>query len=146
MFFEKPFLKTFNNKCDFRYPLMLELIANMLSYYIRLHKTDDTLLQDSYLCSKSLMEEYKTSWVYCVKEIIKFLNIDHLKLVSLHKKNKQYIYSKLHEKYNSIWKNELLSDDRNSGHSNKLRTYKIFKQNFSYEEYLSWGTIIKGIL
>ena len=125
---------------------MLELIANMLSYYIRLHKTDDTLLQDSYLCSKSLMEEYKTSWVYCVKEIIKFLNIDHLKLVSLHKKNKQYIYSKLHEKYNSIWKNELLSDDRNSGHSNKLRTYKIFKQNFSYEEYLSWGTIIKGIL
>ena len=33
----------------------------------------------------------------------------------------------------------MFNDDRNSGHSNKLRTYRIFKQNFSYEEYLSWG-------
>ena len=85
-----------------RYPLMLEVVVNMLSYYSRLCKTDDALLHASFNCSNALAHESKQSWIGCIKEILHFFQLDKEKLLSTLKINKKYVYNKLHAKYNDI--------------------------------------------
>ena len=53
--------------------------------------------------------------------------------------NKKTIYKKIQEKFKSIWHQELFNDKSDQEHGNKLRTYRLFKQNFNFEKYLLWG-------
>ena len=47
------------------------------------------------------------------------------------------IKQKLSSDYLNTWKKNLFSDSRKGGGGNKLRTYRIFKNRFYFEEYLS---------
>ena len=49
---------------------------------------------------------------------------------------KSLIYSKLKQKYNFVWRSEIYDDRNNKQGGNKLRTYKLFKDNISLEKYL----------
>jgi hypothetical protein len=49
---------------------------------------------------------------------------------------KKIVIGKLKELYFKAWKTELFNDDRREGNqNNKLRTYRLFKQNFNFEPY-----------
>ena len=51
---------------------------------------------------------------------------------------KKIVIGKLKELYFKAWKTELFNDDRREGNqNNKLRTYRLFKQNFNFEPYLN---------
>ena len=43
-------------------------------------------------------------------------------------------------KYKNTWKSELFNDKRHNSSGNKLRTYRLFKDQFVFEPYLNWGT------
>ena len=49
---------------------------------------------------------------------------------------KSLIYSKLKQKYNFVWRSEIYDDRNNKQGGNKLRTYRLFKDNISLEKYL----------
>jgi hypothetical protein len=46
---------------------------------------------------------------------------------------KKYVNKHLHLKYKELWKNNLFNDNKKSNCSNKLRTYRLFKNNFTFE-------------
>ena len=51
---------------------------------------------------------------------------------------KKIVIGKLKELYFKAWKTELVNDDRREGNqTNRLRTYRLFKQNFNFEPYLN---------
>ena len=64
-----------------RYPLMLEVLLNMLklSYYVRLLNSDDILLKEVFFVSEQLANENKGSWTSCVKAICRFLYLSPVK-------------------------------------------------------------------
>ena len=49
---------------------------------------------------------------------------------------KSLLLNKLKTLCNKIWKEEIFNDRRNHTGGNKLRTYRLFKYNFSFESYL----------
>jgi hypothetical protein len=49
---------------------------------------------------------------------------------------KSYFYSKLKPKYNAVWKTEIFNDRPGKQYGNKLRTYRLFKNNFAFESKL----------
>jgi hypothetical protein len=54
---------------------------------------------------------------------------------------KSLIYSKLKQKYHFVWRSEIY-DDRN----NKLRTYRLFKDNISLEKYLLNEDVVNTVI
>ena len=50
------------------------------------------------------------------------------------------IFQCLCMKYKNTWKSELFNDKRHNSCGNKLRTYRLFKDQFVFEPYLNWGT------
>ena len=51
---------------------------------------------------------------------------------------KKIVIGKLKELYFKAWKTELVNDDRREGNqTNKLRTYRLFKQSFNFDPYLN---------
>lgn len=52
-----------------RYPLMLEVLLNMLSYYVRLLNSDDILLKEAFFVLEQLANENKGSWTSCVSHL-----------------------------------------------------------------------------
>ena len=51
-----------------------------------------------------------------------------------------YINKLLGTKFKNLWQNLLFNDHRVNSMGNKLRSYRLFKYNFNYEDYLNWGT------
>jgi hypothetical protein len=41
-----------------------------------------------------------------------------------------------------LWRNSLFDDNRKAFCSNKLRTYRLFKNRFIPENYLKWGNFL----
>ena len=62
------------------------------------------------------------------------------------KSTKSYLYSILKPKYNTIWKNEIFHDRIGKRYGNKLRTYRLFKNDFSFEPYLESYNFNRNIL
>ena len=69
--------------------------------------------------------------------ILKYLKHD-LRFVMNSKTNlKHFLYTKLKSNYNRLWFLSLHDDKINKDFGNKLRTYRLFKNNISLEPYLS---------
>ena len=66
--------------------------------------------------------------------------MDKCKIFNLKSTLKKYIFQCLCMKYKNSWKSELLNDKRHNSCGNKLRTYRLFKDQFVFEPYLNWGT------
>lgn len=122
-----------------RFPIMIEVILNMLSFYARLFFSDNELLTQAFLTSERLSQDKKSSWTSCIKVILNFLGLTHKKLFINKNVNKKLVLRILHEKYKQHWHEQLFKDYRDKDHGNKLRTYRTFKTNFSFEKYLEWG-------
>ena len=59
-----------------RYPLIFDIVFNMLKYYKKLCYSNDILLVNEFRESSVAHEENKLSWIGCIKTISTFLNTD----------------------------------------------------------------------
>jgi hypothetical protein len=66
---------------------------------------------------------------------MQYINIDVKKVKNMKIDLKSLIYSKLKQKYNVVWRSEIYDRNNKQG-SNKLRTYRLFKDNIFLEKYL----------
>jgi hypothetical protein len=71
-----------------------------------------------------------------MESLMQYINIDVKKVKNMKIDLKSLIYSKLKPKYNFVWRSEIYDDRKNKQGGNKLRTYRLFKDNISLEKYL----------
>jgi hypothetical protein len=81
----------------------------------------------------------KNSWFGCIDALLQYLNVNSNFLLKSKPNVKKYLLSKLRIKYEAIWRQELYRDISGQGYGNKLRTYRLFKNTFNFEHYLSFG-------
>ena len=124
-----------------RYPLILEIFVTMIKFWKRISTLNTSdIISEAYSTSKKLHYENKSSWYNSIVEIINYFQLDENKILNLKGTLKNYLYEKLKLRYNDLWTKHLFDDIRNSSGGNKLRTYRLFKDKFSFENYLNWGT------
>ena len=58
-----------------RYPILIQILANMFKYLIHLKNVKHTLLKEVYELSENLSEKGIDSWINFIKSILTFLNI-----------------------------------------------------------------------
>lgn len=120
-----------------RFPLFFSIIISMIKYWYRLENSNDQLLRNAYDMNKSMYRKGKNCWTSCIYKILEFLDIKEEYILKKKNKIKPIILSKITLIYKNIWRHELFNDQRkNPLQKNKLRTFRLFKNNFSYETYL----------
>jgi hypothetical protein len=131
-----------------RYPLFLEVLLNMIKYWVYLSKinTSSTLLSECLLLSEALHKQNKKSWYASVDTILKYLNVSAKSILTTKRNIKSYFYSKLKPKYNAVWKTGSCNDRPGKQYGNKLRTYRLFKNNFAIESYFNLDNFNRNIL
>ena len=114
----------------------------MIKYWIHVTNPDTTgLVKEAFTASESLAKDNKSSWFTCLSNILHYFQLDKNLIFSLKSSLKKYLYKKFCQKYNDIWICSLNDDNRGSStSSNKLRTYRLFKDKFVFENYLNWGS------
>ena len=108
-----------------RYPLGVDIVANILMYHKHLQSEKSScLLKKAVIANKALKR--KDSWMLQLDKILDFLSCHSIT------PNMSWttIINNLNRLYNKYWKDSLTSQ-------NKLRTYKLFKTELIYENYLS---------
>jgi hypothetical protein len=86
-----------------------------------------------------LFNNDKNSWFGCIDALLQYLNVNSNFLLKSKPNVKKYLLSKLRIKYEAIWRQELYRDISGQGYGIKLRTYRLFKNTFNFEHYLSFG-------
>ena len=116
-----------------RYPLFLEVILNMIKYFIHLSNPICTgLVSEAFEASRQLHLENKRSWYRNITEVIDYFGMDKCKIFNLKSTLKNYIFQCLCMKYKNTWKSEIFNDKRHNSCGNKLRTYRLFKDQFVF--------------
>ena len=125
-----------------QFPLIISEIASCVNFWLHVVKSSDNSL-----LSKAYLEQYNSSgvkyiWVRFVKTVLIDLGFSHVwenqcsfnssALISC-------IKNKLKERYLLFWEKSIQSVNG----MNKLRTYKLFKNSFSLQNYLEVLTDIK---
>ena len=119
-----------------RYPLYLEVLLNMVKYWFRLSEQTDSLIKEAFEESKNMFNKNKDCWYGSIKSIFEYLEINPQSILNLKTCPNTYLMKKLKVKYEKIW-GDLLKDDKlHKHHGNKLRTYRLFKNNLCLEKYL----------
>ena len=128
-----------------RYPLVHDVFIRMYDYLDRMVKySKNTLLYDAYLCNKSLMENGQNNWLNAVKNGLNSLGFNNmyfkniLENSSKSKLSKSTIRKKLRKIFERQWLQDISNDKKGNNQRNKLRTYRNFKNDFSYENYLNY--------
>jgi hypothetical protein len=131
-----------------RYPFFLEVLLSMIKYWVRLSKinTSSILLSECLLLSEALHKQNKKSWYASIDTIFKYLNVSAKSILTTKRNIKSYFYSKLKPKYNAARKTEIVNDRPGKQYGNKLRTYRLFKNNFAFESYLDVDNFNRNIL
>jgi hypothetical protein len=98
-----------------RYPLFLEVILNMIKYFIHLsNPICNGLVAEAFEASRKLHLENKRFWYRNITEVIDYFGIDRCKIFNLKSTIKNYIFQCLCMKYTNTWKSELFNDKRHN--------------------------------
>ena len=130
-----------------RYPLFQEVLLNMKKYWVRLSKINNssTLLSECLLLSEALHKQNKKSWYASIDTILRNLNVSAKSILTTKRNIKSYFYSKLKPKYKAALKTDFVNDRPGKQYGNKLRTYRLFKNNFAFESYLDLDNFNRNI-
>ena len=99
------------------YPILYNILLNMIKFWLHLVKNNEqsSILADAFSLYNQTTNQTSESWVGCIKEIFKCINlqfiynnISTLKETYVLKKVKQ----NLKEKFQTIWKNKLFNAKR----------------------------------
>lgn len=120
-----------------RYPLYISVVKAMLSYRQRLATigNENIILRNAWVENQELRNFNKQNWASCVDLILK----DDATQKSNEMPSVYSVLSNLREKFRKKWKTAISNDSGVSGveFKNKLRTYKLFKEQFTEEKYLT---------
>jgi hypothetical protein len=111
------------------YPLYIDVLAGMCTYWNRLRSMPDTSLLNAALQEN---DNIGGKWTTCVRTVVDKCNLEYQPNSLI---DKVYVKSKLKEIYINHWTEKLWDDKRVNG-GNKLRTYRQFKTSFELEPYL----------
>jgi hypothetical protein len=80
-----------------RYPLFLEVLLNMIKYWVRLSKinTSSTLLSEFLLLSEAQHKQNKKSWYASIDTIRNYLNVSAKSILTTKRNIKSYFYLNL---------------------------------------------------
>ena len=117
-----------------RYPLYIDTIMSMIKYWIRLYnnETKDALLKEGFSENLVMVNSNQQCWLRCIKIILDGCSLSYLYDNPQSIKDKTLsiiIQKKLKSKFFQNWSQQL---DK----SEKMRTYKLFKDIFCFEKYL----------
>lgn len=120
----------------------------MIKYWCHLVKDieeTNTILKEAFLLSTSMNKNNHESWVGCIQKFFKYLNLEYI-FTNVSKYKTNFIVNKVKENLIEVFKNQQLNNitsiqgtSKNSS-GNKLRTYKKFKNSFTFESYLHIGS------
>ena len=129
-----------------RFPLFFNVFLNMVKFWVRLEKSNNQLLREALVLSKKLHDNGHSSWISCIFSLLKFLDLTPHYILNSKINMKKVIFKKLSMVFSRCWKEELFRDTRkNVNQKNKLRTFRLFKNNFKFETYLSIGSFAQRI-
>jgi len=95
----------------------------------------DSLLGQVLIEQKALVNDNKNCWLKSMYKIIEKHNMGRV-VEQPEFFCHSYFYEKMQTAYNEMWKTKLWDDSKNQERGNKLRTYRLFKETFCFEEYL----------
>ncbi len=120
-----------------RFPLYIDIICNMLKYWVRLEKLQqDHFLKEVYQCNVTMEGN---SWTTSIQFILEELGLSSF---WANKPTNNYVVNRartiLKSRYEKMWQGLINNDVRKAkSQKNKLRTYRKFKLAFEFEEYIS---------
>ena len=128
------------------YPLYINIAKSIVSYWHHLETCEDkySLVKNALVESKKLHAENTNSWFSTVNFILAETDLENI-VKSPESIKKSYLIEKLSqtlkEAHEVKWKHNLFDDkDRISPNGevgkNKLRTYRLFKTSYMFENYL----------
>ena len=125
-----------------RMPLIIEMHIRMIKYWIRLVKLPkDRIVVDALNANNKLLNSGRFSWTSMIKQILEtsgFPDVWTTQNVNNEKQFLKCLEEKLKQKYLELFSDTLNSDIRkNPSQGNKLRTYRILKDNHNEESYLT---------
>ena len=103
----------------------------------------NSILCEAFKLSEDMTSSCNNSWCGCIKDIFKYLKLEYL-----YERQESFktnfiinrVKSNLISEFADLWKTNIFNDNKKrSNCSNKLRTYRTFKHNFSFETYLDFG-------
>ena len=128
-----------------RYPLLIDVVLSMVKYWVRLNDTKnkitDNLLLETIKENKAMADKNQPCWLTCLKTVLFEIGMPNIYLhpAKCTRKTIKDLQIKLKSRYVQKWHQEVSSiklDKSTNQDSNKLRTYKTFKNNFKPEKYL----------
>ena len=116
------------------FPLIINVMVNILKYYARLHTVNkNSLVYKAFLSNKSVNE---SNYIKSVCNISNYFDIKHLDIIDkIMPSTIKMIKKKMKDKYIMVFKNSfqnLFKHDKTS----KLRTFKLVKRCFRVEPYI----------
>ena len=119
-------------------PITLTSFIRSIKYWHRLTQMDEECLANKALRTENSLGEL-SQWYSAVKTILKLIGLTDLwEHPSRYSTNRVYPLCK--EKLNlfeQFWKNKLHAADKDSIRNRKLRSYKLFKDEFKMEPYIT---------
>ena len=120
-----------------RLPIQVKAVIAQLKYWYRLN-----MLPENHILHCALKESNinKSNWIKNIEKVIghtdfKKMNADYK--ITNSNQFTNILKSKLKKEYIQSWKVEINGCRENEVEGNKLRTYKLFKDNFEMEKYLT---------
>ena len=114
-----------------RYPLYINIIMNMIKYWLRLYQNtgEDSLLHEALAENIGMVNNNQDCWLSCIENIFNECSLSHLYRNPRSIKNKNLLAIKkfLETKFEKSWSQKL-------SNSEKLRTYRKFKNIFKFEK------------
>ena len=124
-------------------PMSHHGLISMLSYWHRI-----ALMQGDDLVKQALTLNYEngpaqSEWLASVQYLLNYLDLNHYFRNPGEIKNDTFTLicsQKLSQKLGKEWENKIYEVSGNSGQTNKLRFYKLFKSLLTFEPYLNYIT------
>ena len=124
-----------------RYPTSINIMINMIKYWIRLNKLTESnhLLKLSYQTNLEMLRLGKPCWLNSIYKILHELGLDYIWENcggSNITKTIRTVKDALLENFCKQFHLDLFNDTRNNNEGNKLRTFRTFKSDIKLETYL----------
>jgi len=125
-----------------RYPLHIEILTNMVKYWLRLNKQkQETLIADALGANLDMQASGIFTWTTMIKHILTKCNFSEIWNNGSVPNEKVFLRSlrhKLQDNYCTSFKQNIHNDIRkDSSANNKLRTYRTFKTDHKQEKYIN---------
>ena len=126
-----------------RFPLLIEAVISSIRFFMRMGNYDKTsILYDCFLSNLESMGENSDCWLKNIKILCENLGLNHLweNYGTKHEKRDTKISRTIFEEiYLKQYNKDLFDNERpsNPEQGNKLRTFRLFKDNYQQEKYLN---------